>query len=213
MAISYPRAFRWLALLALLPLAPAFAIFPDSREPISLEAESSEFDASSELLVFRGVRITQGPFSISADRGEASELDFSASTWKFSGQVSIQGEGASILADSAELEFQDHRLRRTRADGAPATFQRQQSEDFRAISGDARTIEYDHAEQALILSGNARLLDGTNEVSGSRLIYRVAEGRVMAGSDEGGEQRVRITITPPSPAGDIAEPAAQEPEQ
>lgn len=213
MVISHPRVFRCLVLLALLPHAPAFAIFPDSRAPISLEAESSEFDASSGLLVFRGVRITQGPFAISADRGEASELDFSASTWKFSGQVVIRGEGASILADSAELEFKDHQLRRTRADGAPATFQRQQSQDFRAISGDARTIEYDHAEQSLILSGNARLLDGTNEVSGSRLIYRVAEGRVMAGSDEGGEQRVRITITPPSAAGDSAEPAAQEPEQ
>ena len=213
MVISNPRAFRWLALLALLPLAPAFAIFPDSRAPISLEAESSEFDGSSGLLVFHGIRIAQGPFSISADRGEASELDFSASTWKFSGQVSIQGEGASILADSAELEFKDHQLRHTRAAGAPATFERQQSEDFRAISGDARTIEYDHAEQSLVLSGDARLLDGTNEVSGSRLIYRVAEGRVMAGSDEGGEQRVRITITPPSASGDVPEPTAQEPEK
>ena len=199
-----------MVLLVLVPQAPALAIFPDSREPISLEAESSEFDGSSGLLVFRGIRIAQGLFSITAETGNASELDFSASTWSFSGQVNIAGEGASIQADTAVLEFQDHRLRRTRADGSPATFERQQTDDFRAISGDARTIEYDHVEQTLILSGNARLLDGTNEVSGSRLIYRVAEGRVMAGSGEGGEQRVRITITPPPPSGEDSEPVAPQ---
>lgn len=211
MVISHRNSWPWLALLAALPLSQANAIFPDSREPIALEAASSEFDGASGLLVFRSIRISQGLFSISADKAEASELDFSASNWDFSGQVVIRGEGASILADQARLEFLDHRLRITRASGAPATFERQQTEDFRAISGDARTIEYDHEQQVLVLSGDARLLDGTNEVSGSRLIYRVAEDRVMAGSDDGGEQRVRITITPPSGGEDT--PAAAEPDR
>lgn len=210
MVTSHPKSWPWLALLATLPWSQANAIFPDSREPIALEAASSEFDGESGLLVFRGIRISQGPFSISADKAEASELDFSASNWDFSGAVVIRGDGASILAEKARLEFRDHRLRNTRASGAPATFEREQTEDFRAISGDARTIEYDHEQQILVLSGDARLLDGTNEVSGSRLIYRVAEDRVMAGSDDGGEQRVRITITPPSGGEDT--PAAAEPD-
>ena len=201
MAISHPNVRPWLLLLALLPWATADAIFPDSREPIALEAASSQFDAEAGLLVFRGIRISQGPFSISADMAEATELDFSDSTWDFSGRVVIAGEGASIHAASAELRFRDHQLRNTVARGDPATFEREQTEDFRAISGDARTIEYDHQQQELVLSGDARLLDGTNEVSGSRLIYRVADGRVMAGSDEGDEERVRITITPPADAG------------
>ncbi len=200
MAISHRNVRPWLLLLALLPWAAADAIFPDSREPIALEAASSQFDAEAGLLVFRGIRISQGQFSISADTAEATELDFADSTWDFSGGVVIAGEGASILAASAQLRFRDHQLRNTVARGDPATFKRERTEDFRAVSGDARTIEYDHQQQELVLSGDARLLDGTNEVSGSRLIYRVADGRVMAGSGEGDEDRVRITITPPSDA-------------
>lgn len=207
MAISRRNLRPWLSVLALLPWATASAIFPDSREPIALEAEASEFDAETGLLVFRGIRISQGPFSISAETAEATELDFSDSTWDFRGGVVIAGEGASILAATAQLRFLDHRLRNTIASGDPASFEREQTEDFRAIRGDARTIEYDHQQQVLVLAGEARLLDGTNEVSGSRLIYRVADGRVMAGSDEGGEERVRITITPPA---DRQDPEAAE---
>lgn len=202
MAISHPNVRPWLFLLALLPWAAADAIFPESREPIALEAASSQFDAEAGLLVFRGIRISQGPFSISADKAEATELDFADSTWDFSGAVVIAGQGASILASSAQLRFRDHQLRNTVARGEPATFERERTEDFRAISGDARTIEYDHQQKELVLSGDARLLDGTNEVSGSRLIYRIADGRVMAGSDAGDEDRVRITITPPAEADD-----------
>ena len=46
---------------------------------ISLDADSSSFDRQSNAVVFEGLRINQGDFTIEADQAEASGLDFEMS--------------------------------------------------------------------------------------------------------------------------------------
>ena len=46
------------------------------------------------------------------------------------------------------------------------------------------------------LTGDAWLSDGTNEISGSTLVYDLNGQRVVANPDDQGDQRVRLTIQP-----------------
>ena len=44
--------------------------------PITIDADSSEFDYETSRLVFRGLRVDQGTLGIEADLGETDKLDF-----------------------------------------------------------------------------------------------------------------------------------------
>jgi len=184
--------------LAILPLEPASAILPESQAPISLDAASAEFDGRQGRLVFSRIRITQGPLTITADEATVNDLDFANNTWLFSGNVHIDGGTARIRSDAASLLFIEHRLVRASVTGEPATFERDAVGDRRAISGGAGIIEYDAREATLALEQSAQLFDGINQITGESLLYQVAEDRLMASSDNGNGQRVRITITPQS---------------
>ncbi len=189
---------RRASLLALLLAAApaAWGILPDSREPISLDADSSEYDRGTGSLRFTNVHIVQGELSIVADVATANDLDFADSAWQFTGNVVVEGLESTIEAESATLRFSDHRLVRATARGTPATFERRETEESRAMNGHAGTIDYDLTAQTLTLAGNARLVDGQNEINGETLLYRLGEERLVVTSDQSGDQRVRITVTP-----------------
>lgn len=214
MAFS-PHHSRFLVLAALVicALPQAGAILPDSREPISLDADSSEFDRDGGTLSFRNVRIRQGTLSIAANAASADDLDFADSSWEFTGNVRIDGEASRIRSDTAVLRFRDHRLLEAAVHGQPATFERDETEEFRAISGGADTIEYDVAGGKLTLTGNARIVDGKNEILGSTLLYELETEKLVASSDENGDSRVQITVTPQTLGIAEEEPETGESEQ
>ena len=193
-SLHHSRALLLTALIVVLP--KAWAILPDSREPISLDADSSEFDRDQGTLFFRNVRIRQGTLSIAANSASADDLDFANSSWEFTGNVRIDGEASRIRSDTAVLNFRDHRLLRASVRGNPATFERDETEESRAISGGAQSIEYDAAGGKLTLTGNARIVDGKNEVLGSTLLYELEAEKLVASSDDNGGTRVQITVTP-----------------
>ena len=60
-------------------------------------------------------------------------------------------------------------------------------------------------------SSGAWLSDGSNEITGSTLVYSMREERVVAEAGEQGGQPVRITINPKSPPGDDASSGGQAP--
>ena len=188
----------WLvaALTALILPATAATILPISREPIALDAESSEYDRARNQLRFRQVRITQGDLSIAADEAVANDLDFAASTWEFRGQVRLEGQGARILANAASIRFTDHRLVHATATGSPAHFERDATPELRALSGDAEVIDYDATASKLELRGAARLVDGANRFNGHKLVYLVEEDRLLASSSEARGEQVSVVITP-----------------
>lgn len=192
-------ASRAAVLVALALLAPAAgAQVPDLAAqgalPIDLDATSSEFDRRNNRLVFRQMRITQGPLSIRADVAEATRLDFENSRWTFRGNVRIDNGGASVDCDEAELVFLGHELRTAALAGAPARFE-QRRPGGKRTEGRAGAMDYDVAGGRVSLSRDAWLSDGANEVSGDRLVYDLRREVVTADAGAGGP--VRMKINPP----------------
>jgi lipopolysaccharide transport protein LptA len=187
-------ALAALAALALATGAPALA----QQQEILLEAASSDFDRRGERLLFRDVRIQQGDIVITAAEAETRDLEFSSGQWEFRGNARIDGPMGSIQADRATIGFSNHQLQFAVAEGAPAEFNRTMpGPEARRVNGTANRISYDLRAGELSLQGQARLSDGVREASGARLVYRIAEDRLIASADEEGTERVRIIITPP----------------
>lgn len=160
-------------------------------------------------MVFEGLRINQGDFTIEADQAEASGLDFEMSVWTFRGNVRIAIDSANIEASTAEVTFQAHELLIVRLRGDPAMF-----EDFSAareepIRGGASLLEFDRTERTLRMTDGAWLSEGSNEFRGCDLIYDIDEEKITSGSSECGEPVV-ITILPPLTEEDEVEESGQD---
>ena len=195
-----------LSLFTLLPLL-AMAQVEEEPMPISLDAESSSFDRQANTVLFTGLRITQGDFTIQADSAEATGLDFEQSAWSFNGNVRVAIESANIESAHAEVTFEAHELATIELRGDPAVF-----EDFTAtrehpIRGGAMLLQFDHIERTLRMIDGAWLSEGPNEFRGCDLIYNLDEEKITSGSSDCGEPVV-ITIVPPSDDTDQDQPDA-----
>lgn len=179
----------------------------DPSLPISLDADSSDFDRQRNRVVFTGLRISQGPLQISADRAQASQIDFENSQWEFDGNVRIELENAELRASTATLTFLGFRLTRAVAVGSPAEFEDSGTASNRMIRGRAGQLEYDLTNGVIRLSEGAWLSEGGNEITGATLLYNVPDERILA-EGEGEGDRVRITIVPP--ASDATRPEAED---
>ncbi len=173
----------------------------NSRLPISLDADSSEFDRRNNLMLFRGLRITQGTIGIEADRGQTlfggdSSPDFRDSVWRFEGAVRIDVGTTHILCDSAELTFRDHRLSTAVAAGDPARFRDYRPEEGTTTTGQAGRFEYDLTAGRVTFSGDARISEGSNTIAGDLLVYDVNEQVVTARGRDGEDSKVSLTIVP-----------------
>ena len=207
MAASIPSFALGVLLAALAPLAQAAN--PRASLPISVEAESSDFDYKNGVLVFTRVRITQGDAQVEADRATATGLEFENSRWRFEGRVRIRAEGGSLASDSATVRFVNNEIQSAEVTGSPATFSQVRGEQ--RAEGRAGRIDYDLSTGRVRLAGGAWLSDGSNDITGSTLVYSMREERVVAEAGEQGGQPVRITINPRSPPGDDAPPAETAP--
>jgi lipopolysaccharide transport protein LptA len=205
MAVSPPS----LALGALLALAAPLAVAAQPRAslPISVEADSSDFDYKNGVLVFTRVRITQGDARVEADRATATGLEFENSRWRLEGKVRIRAEGGSLASDTATVRFVNNEIQNAEVVGSPATFAQQRGDE--RAEGRAERIDYDLDSGRVRLSGGAWLSDGSNEITGSTLVYSMREERVVAEAGEQGGQPVRITINPKSPPGEKAPPPVE----
>lgn len=182
-------------LLACSPVAGHAQLVGDGL-PISLDADSSEFDRKNNVMVFRGVSIRQGALTIRARLARSTELDFKNAEWVFSGQVVITGTDARLEADSATLRFVNHDLKNARIVGQPAAFEQKRNGETEPVRGRSSVMEYDLVGQLIKMSGSAWLQEGKNEILGEMIAYNISEQRVIATSDESGSRRVQITITP-----------------
>jgi lipopolysaccharide export system protein LptA len=59
--------YAGIALLVFLSCSTVHAQTGDPRLPISLDADSTDYDGKSSMLMFRGLRLTQGSIGIEAD--------------------------------------------------------------------------------------------------------------------------------------------------
>jgi lipopolysaccharide transport protein LptA len=203
MAASFPdSAYRRVAMTILCCLAAvaASAAAPTlprpTKEPIDLVAASSDFDYKQNRLLFRQVRITQGPMQVEAGEASATGLNFENSEWTFTGNVRITVPDGKLTASTAVVKFRDKEIASAVIRGSPAEFEQKLKDSEQVARGHGDTIDYDVKEDTVRLTGAAWLTDGDNEIQGETLIYDVGKQRVMAnpgGTVPGG---VRITINP-----------------
>ena len=211
-AIPGKRVATCVAAMLLLGVFPAYntnAQLSDLRLPISLNAESTDYDGKNSMLMFKGLRLSQGNIGIQADEGQASKLDFADSVWQFSGNVIIDVENGHIECDSADLRFIDHQLRIADIIGSPATFELTRAGSEDTTYAEAGKLRYDLLEGTIEFSENAKIIEGGNQISSNFLIYNIQEQRINAQGD--GDGGVKIIYTPRKAEPDDAEPDDAEP--
>lgn len=182
-----------------------------SQAPINLEAASSDFDYRNNTLLFRRVKLTQGPLTVEAQEASATGLDFVNSLWTLKGQVRISVTDGRLASDSATVSFRDNQIVRAEVRGSPALFEQRLEKTGQLAQGRAASIEYDVRSGTVQLTGEAWLSDGQNEIRGNKLVYDIARQRVAANPGETEPGGVRITINPKEPAGQKKPPPAEAP--
>ncbi|MDP6437226.1 MAG: lipopolysaccharide transport periplasmic protein LptA [Gammaproteobacteria bacterium] len=175
----------------------------NSDEPITIDADSSEFDYESDKLLFRGLRLDQGTLGIQADLAEAAKLDFEEGSWTFSGNVVVESDEATLYCDYARFLVADNELVEAELTGSPARFEQFIKESGKLNSGEAKRIIYRLDTDTLQLSDDARFTDGTNEISSDLITYDLEEKHLTADSGDTGP--VKILIEPPDKESDTKE--------
>jgi len=191
---------RLTAVLLLLPAAAAAQI-TDLRLPISLDADSTAYDGKNSMLMFRGLRMTQGTIGIEAEEGRASNLNFEDSVWQFSGNVVIDVENGHIECETADLQFTNHQLTLATIAGGPATFELKRPGSEETTYAEAGKLRYDLLAGTIEFSGNAVITEGGNQIASDYLIYNIIEQRINAQGAPGDDGKVRITYTPKDETG------------
>lgn len=189
------------ALLVLLPpllLTPYVFAQTDEllRLPMQLDADSTDYDGKSSMLMFRGLRLSQGTLGISAEEGRATKMDFEDSVWQFNGDVVIDVDGGHIESDSAEMQFSGYQLRLATIVGSPATFRLSRPGSEQDTYAEAGRLKYDLEAGVIEFSDQARITEGGNQIASNFLVYNIREQRINASSGGDGEPKVRITYTP-----------------
>ena len=185
-----------IALLAASSLAAAQVTDMDMRLPMDIDADNTTFDGKNSMIIFSGLRLTQGRVSIQADEGRATRMELEDSYWNFSGNVIIDVGANHIECDSAELLFDEFRLKEATVTGAPATYELQRSGSEEVTYAEAGRLDYDVDGGIITFSEEATITEGGNQISSSVLVYNIAEQRINADSNGGEDGRVRITYTP-----------------
>jgi len=184
----------WLLLLPCLAAAQINDL--DMRLPMDIDADNTTFDGKNSMIIFNGLRLTQGTVSIQADEGRAARMELEDSTWQFSGNVVIDIGAGRIVCDSADLYFDEFRLQRAVVTGSPAIYDLKRPGSDDITHGEAGRLQYDVRAGVIEFSGQATITEGGNQISSNMLVYNIAEQRIKADSTGAEDGRVRITYTP-----------------
>jgi lipopolysaccharide transport protein LptA len=162
-----------LAGLLLLPfLAVAQVPDLDMRLPMDIDADNTTIDGKNSMIIFSGLRLTQG-------------------------RISIQDVGSGrIRCASAELYFDEFRLRNAIVTGSPAIYDLQRPGTDEVTHAEAGRLDYNVDEGVIRFSEEATITEGGNQISSHVLVYNIAEQRINADSTGEEDGRVRITYTP-----------------
>jgi len=186
---------RYLPILALLPLLVfAEATDLDLRLPWDIDAESTSFDGKTSMIIFTGLRLSQGRIGIEADEGRATNAEDEDGFWRFTGNVVIDVEDGHIECDSADLTFAEYQLKQATVTGSPATFRLKRPGSDEVTYAEAGKLSYDVDAGIIEFSDQATINEGGNQISSNFLVYNIKEQRINAQGNEDG--RVRIKYTP-----------------
>ena len=167
-------------------LLPAVAHSQDgSGEPeskLQIDAGAGRYDASTGRMTLTSVRISEAGYEIVADQADSDSFDLNDATWNFLGNVRFRALTASLTCDSAELRFEDDRLKSATIRGEPV---RMRNEGDVLIEGNAATVEYDAESQLVRFLGGAVLETSASRVSGQSITYDLRNESVTVHPPEG----------------------------
>jgi lipopolysaccharide transport protein LptA len=167
------------------------------QQKINVDCASGKVDYKTHIMVCRNIVISQGSTRVRADHARGTGgLNFQNSRWTFAGNVQIDAPPrGSLRSDQATVEFRDNRLADATITGNPAEFEQQRADDLGMEKGHADQIVYDVDQGTVLLTKDAWISDGHNEMSAPSIAYSIREQKVLA-SSAGASQGVHITITP-----------------
>ena len=177
--------------------APPLLINP--QQPYHFDAASCDTDYKTHAMMCKSIVLSQGNTVVRADQAEATCMNCQDNRWTFKGNVRIDAQPhGNLRSDQATVVVRDNRIVRATVTGNPAEFEQQRASNLGAAKGHADQIVYDVGQGTVLLTNDAWLSDGRNEMSGPSISYNIREERVQATSP-GGSQGVHITITPQAP--------------
>lgn len=154
------------ALALLLALhGSAWALQSDRDQPVHIEADNVELDDQRGISTYRGNVIIT------------------------QGTLRITGDKVTIYTNDAGA------LQRAVSVGQPATYKQRPDNKPEDVQARALTMEYFADRDTVVLTEEAHLWQGPNTFTSKKITYDVANDRVDAGKESGGD-RVRITIQP-----------------
>ena len=206
MAPSRARSSLCLLCLALTPLvagaavasrtAPAKALLINPQQPYHFDAASCDSNYKTHATVCRSIVLSQGNTRVRADHAQFTCMNCQDSYWTLQGNVRIEAQpSGNLRSDRATVEVRDNRIVRATVTGSPAQFEQQRADNLGTAKGHADQIVYDVDGGTVLLTNDAWLSDGRNEMSGPSISYDIREQKVQATSP-GGSQGVHITIRP-----------------
>jgi len=199
MNFSQSKLTLWLGFIALmtLPLLAAAQINDlDMRLPMDIDADNTTIDGKNSMIIFNGLRLTQGRVSIQADEGRATRMELEDSTWHFAGNVVIDIGAGHIECDAAELRFDEFRLKEAIVTGSPAIYDLTRPGSEEITHAEAGRLDYNVDGGVIEFADQATITEGGNQISSNDLVYNIAEQRINADSSDEEDGRVRITYTP-----------------
>lgn len=149
------------ALALALPL-PLAALPEDGEQPIHIEADEGTFNPDGESVLTGAVALRQGTLRLAAHR--------------------------------MTLTARNRRLNRVVAlgrEGAPAMFRQQPRAGEGVVDARARRIDYAVAEQRIVLTGDALVVQADQEISADVIDWNIDAGRVQARSNEPGGVKLK----------------------
>src|SRR5210317_2043442 len=216
MKVSRSKKSLWLCGIALLitPLLSGAQVNDlDMRLPMNIDADNTTIDGKNSMIIFSGLRLTQGNVSIQADEGRATRMELEDSTWYFSGNVIIDVGAGHIECDSAELQFDEFRLKQAIVTGSPAVYDLSRPGTDEITHAEAGRLKYDVDKGVIEFSEQATITEGGNQISSHMLVYNILEQRINADSTGADDDRVRITYTPANGVEPTDEDAAGDDEE
>ena len=167
-------------------LLPAAAYSQDgsgeAESRLQIDAGAGRYDAATGRMTLTRVRISEAGYEISADQADSDSFDLKDATWNFLGNVRFRALTASLTCDSAELRFEDDRLRSATVRGDPV---RMRNEGDVVIEGNAATVIYDAESQLVRFMGGAVLETRASRVSGQSIAYDLRNETVTVNPPEG----------------------------
>ncbi|MCY3940918.1 MAG: hypothetical protein OXG29_07545 [Gammaproteobacteria bacterium] len=181
---AIPDALRAIVLAAFLLPAAAYSQ-EGSAEPeskLQIDAGAGRYDAATGRMTLTSVRISEAGYEIIADQADSDSFDLTDATWNFLGNVSFRALTASLTCDSAELRFEDDRLKGATVRGDPV---RMRNEGDVVIEGNAAAVEYDAESQLVRFMGGAVLETRASRVAGQSISYDLRNETVTVNPPEG----------------------------